>query len=266
MTIDPRDALIACAIKYQGRWEDIYNSVSRREEFTAEEVRRLLSSLHCKAVAFNDPEYPIEIKMRCFRPPLALFYRGDLSVLKDPYRILTVVGSRDATEYGMRKVRELCKGAAEAGFIIASGLAKGIDTAALEAAADYPGRAIAILGNGVDYYYPGENKDLQKKIASTGLVMSEYPDKVPPEPRHFPFRNRMLACISQTTLVGEAHKTSGTLITVAYAIKYNRDIGAIPFRSDDETANNRLIKSGAAMVENLEDLMLLLSHSTLRFK
>ena len=259
--LQARDILIATAIKFKGDWELIYKSVLERKHLSYDETHELLKQIHSKAVTIIDPDYPMELKMRCHRPPWVIFYEGDLSLLSDPYRILTIVGSRDASEYGKRKVAEYACAAAEEGYIIASGLAKGIDAAALSAAVNYPGKAIAVLGNGIEYFYPLENKELQKRISEVGLLLSEYPGKTPPSPHHFPFRNRILAVISQTLLVGEAHAMSGTLTTVAYALSYNRDVGAIPFRSDDESANNRLIKTGAAMVDTKDDLLLLLSHS-----
>lgn len=262
--VSSHDVMVAVAIKYAGDWDKIFHAIKSRESYTPEDVRKYCSQLTSKAITLADTDYPEEIRRHCHKPPFVIFYHGNISLLNDPYRIMTVVGSREAQPYAMKLTSSLCKKAAEDGFIIASGLARGIDTAALSAAAPYPGRSIAILGNGVDYCYPSENKELQQLIANNGLVCSEYPGKTPPKPNHFPFRNRLLAIVSQTCLIGEVHQASGTMTTVSFALNYGRDIGVIPFRAEDHTMNNVLIKNGAAMIEDDQDLSLLLAHSKLR--
>ena len=112
-----------------------------------------------------------------------------------------------------------------------------------------------MLGNGIDVNYPEENAALQEEIGRTGLLISEYPEGVGPEASHFPCRNRILACLSKLTLVAEAHEKSGTLITAAYALNLNRELACFPFRADEGSAGNMLIKDGALLVENASEVL-----------
>ena len=254
-----RDALIAQAIESHGDWNDIYRNLRDRRAIPAEKATKLLSNMRCKAVTILDKEYPPILRKDCPNPPFVLFYYGDLRLAYDYTQVLTVVGSREPTAYARGLVQNLCAQIADKGYIIASGLARGIDTVAAEATAKLNGKAIAVLGCGIERAYPLENKSLRDLIAHNGLLLSEYPGNETPLPRHFPFRNRLLASLGYGTFVGEAHNPSGTMITVAYAAAMNRDICALPFLAGEEVANNRLIKTGAAMIETAEDLELFLN-------
>ena len=150
--------------------------------------------------------------------------------------------------------KSLAKGACENGLTVVSGLAIGIDTAAGEASVPY-GCAVAVLGNGLDYVYPLENSDLQKKIGSAGLLLSEYPDGTPPTQRSFPARNRIIAGLSKGTVIVEAQKYSGTMITAAFALEFNRELAAVPHRAGEGSVCNEIIKEGGALVETTDDLL-----------
>lgn len=259
MFYNPRDALIALVMKYQGDWGAVYAAMRRKEEVEFDEAMKMLSNVHCKTLTILDAEYPADLRKVCHQPPFVLFYYGDINLIADYTRIITMVGSREPTPYAVSKGHELASGIADKGFIVLSGLARGIDTVVGEATASMVGKSIAVLGCGIERTYPSENVPLRDKIAKNGLLLSEYPGDVAPLPRNFPMRNRILAALSAGTLVLEAKEHSGTMITVAYAIQYNRDIAALPFRSEEATANNRLLKTGAALVETVSDLELFLS-------
>ena len=258
MNPTPRDVIIALSVLHGGDWSAVYNAMRKRAFPPDEDVVDIVSSVRSKVITFLDDEYPLYLREGCIRPPLALFYYGDISLLRDPERILTVVGAREPTEYGARKTRELCREMVEKNYILASGLAYGIDTIAAEESAPKPGHAIAVLGCGIDRMYPLENTPLRDRIASTGLLLSEYSGATPPDSKNFPLRNRILAGIGKAVFASEVHHHSGTSITVAFAMEMDRDVGVLPFRADEDFANNDFLKHGAALINEVEDLVLMM--------
>lgn len=248
-----RDILIYLSIHHLGDWDKIVTSIKHRDDVSLTAVASAVKSLTSKVVTIVDPDYPVSLK-EAPKPPFVLYYYGDLSLIDDRKRCLTYIGSRQASNYGLKMTKSICEAASKEGFAIISGLAKGIDGAA-EKAALSQGKAVAVLGNGIDYFYPAENSALQRDMKTKGLVLSEYPFATPPRPECFPARNRILAALSQLTIVGEAKSRSGTLITVGYALSIGRDVACVPYRADEESACNALIKEGAPMVESLEDVL-----------
>ena len=175
-----------------------------------------------KIINLGDPEYPrplLDLKV----PPKRLYAKGNLQLLTRP--MVSIVGTRDCTRYGVNVARELAEKCAAAGIVVISGLAEGIDTAAHSGA---KGNTIAVLGNGLDCYYPVSNQELQDEIAATGLLLSEYPLGFRGDKTTFPQRNRIVAALGRTVVAVEADKRSGTLITVRMAKDLHRDIFAVP--------------------------------------
>lgn len=168
-------------------------------------------------------------------PPPVLYYRGQYSPFKHQGCAPTIgiVGTRSPSEYGKRWTRKLSRGLTQQGFAIISGLAKGIDTEAHQSCLDQNGYTIAVLGTGVDMVYPQSNQALYEQIAAQGLLLSEYPNGVPPDRPHFPRRNRIIAGLSRAILVTEAPKRSGALITAQLANEYGRDVYALPGSLDN---------------------------------
>ncbi|MCR5491495.1 MAG: DNA-processing protein DprA [Bacilli bacterium] len=244
------------SIVNKGDWNGIMNSIHVKMPVDEEKALAALAKLKSHYVTLLDPNYP-QILKEIARPPLCLFYRGQLSLVQDAGKCVSMVGSREASKYGLDMAKTLAKGAAQNGFTVISGLAKGIDGAVAEASVDY-GAAVAVLGNGVDYMYPLEHSDLQKKISGAGLVLSEYPDGTHPSVHTFPARNRIIAGLSKTTILVEAKKRSGTMITAAFALEFNRELGAVPYHANEESVCNQIIKEGGAMVESVDDLLFLL--------
>lgn len=159
-----------------------------------------------------------------------MYTQGDLSILSLP--TVALVGSRRATAYGERIARALGSAFARAGVCVISGLALGIDVAAQRAALDAGGRVCGVLGTGVDIFYPLANRAVQSRIASTGLLLSEYPPGTTARPWHFPHRNRLMAALGQATIIIEAGVTSGALLTAAVALDLGRAVGAVPGNID----------------------------------
>jgi len=254
--LQTRDVLIFFALKYGGDWDRCVEAIRNHETMSVSEYDELLKTNHSNVLTMVDDEYPDYLKSM-MKPPLVLFYYGDISILSDRSKNVGYVGSRVASKYGKETARNICKELASNGYSIISGLAHGIDTAATLGALEGKGKAVAVLGNGIDYCYPSENTPIYKQLVNEGLVVSEYPGMTEPTRETFPFRNRLIACLSKGVIVGEASKRSGTLITVNYALNNNIDVGCVPYHGDENSACNTLIKEGAFMIENATDVMLM---------
>ncbi|TSO26272.1 DNA-processing protein DprA [Lactobacillus sp. LL6] len=198
----------------------------------------------CKVVSFFDDEYPEKLR-QIYQPPLILFARGDVSLLQQ--KIITIVGARAATVYSQNVISELTPKLVKENYVIASGLAKGVDRMAHEASLANHGKTIAVVGNGLNHYYPIQNQNLQNEIIKSGLLLSEYLPDTPPRPFRFPERNRILAGLSQSVIITEAREQSGSLITANLALQENRDVYAVPgpITNDLSKGPNKLIEAGA---------------------
>jgi len=199
-------------------------------------------------VTQDDPDYPKPLR-DAYDPPLLLYVWGKLEP-RDQHAI-GVVGSRRATQYGLRTTKKLSFQLAGAGFTILSGLARGIDTAAHEAALAADGRTVAVIGSGLAKLYPPENLGLAEKIASGhGAVVSEFPLHTPPAKQTFPMRNRIVAAWSRAVLVTECPSWSGSRITANLASDYGKPVFAVPGPVDSpaSTGCHELIRDGATLV------------------
>lgn len=205
-------------------------------------------------ITYCDSQYPQQLR-EMYHPPLALFYQGDLQSLQLPS--LSVVGTRTATPYGLSVVRELLPPIIHSGVAIVSGLARGIDVMAHQVTFAQQGVPIAVIGTGIDVVYPTKNAALQALIGEQGLLLSEYPPGTGPQRSHFPARNRIIAGLSSATLVIEAQKRSGSLITANLALQNNRDVLAVPgpIFSENSIGTNELLKAGATLVNQSQDIM-----------
>jgi len=214
-----------------------------------------------KQLKISDKEYPVALK-EISSSPEVLYYRGNLGALKYKHAV-AIVGTRRCSQYGREATRQITKTLAQAGVTIISGLARGIDTEAHKIALEHNGPTIAVLGTGLDdkSMYPKQNLKLMHKIIEAGgLVLSEYPEGTQGFVGNFPARNRIVAGLSDATVVAEAPQKSGTMITANWAKKFNKKIYAVPgsiFSRLSEGAN-LLLQNGAKPIFNgaeiLEDL------------
>ena len=188
-------------------------------------------------------------------PPLVLFAIGDLALLAAP--AVAVVGTRTATNYGIHVAERMGRGLARAGVVLVSGLARGIDAVAHEAALRGGGGTVAVLGTGVDVCYPRENLGLYRTICARGLVVSEVIPGTRALPGAFPRRNRIVAALADVTLVIEAGVKSGALITAQHAIAMSRPVAGVPGPIDVESSagSNQLLRDGAHVVTGVPDLL-----------
>lgn len=205
------------------------------------------------SISILDQEYPLDLK-EIYNPPALLFYQGNLDLLAKPR--LAIVGSRNCSDVGAKSVQKLIK---ELGnqFVVVSGLARGIDTCAHVASLKNGGTSIAIIGTGLDRYYPKENTKLQDYMAKNHLVLTEYVAGEQPLKFHFPERNRIIAGLAQGVIVVEAKMRSGSLITCERALEEGRDVFAVPGNILDGKSDgcHHLIKEGAKCVTSGLDIL-----------
>ena len=182
-----------------------------------------------KGVLFITPDseyYPEELR-NIHSPPLILSAKGDLSLLRDHY-LITMVGSRKPDTYGLSAAQKLSSEIADLGGVVVSGMALGIDVASHKGALDAGGTTIAILAAGIDIDYPQFNKDVRNRIEKNGLVLTEYMMGTTAMPYNFPIRNRLLSGISLATVIVQAARHGGTMLTAAHALSQNKDLFAVP--------------------------------------
>ncbi|MEH7074972.1 DNA-processing protein DprA [Neobacillus drentensis] len=206
-------------------------------------------------ITILDKEYPPLLK-EIYQPPWALFAKGDLSLLeKDPK--LAVVGSRQATQYGKNAIRLIFPELISNGVLIVSGLARGIDALAHESAIKNGGKTIAVIAGGFYHIYPKENMNLALEMMKNQLVLSEFPPDTKPLRWHFPSRNRIISGLSKGTLIIEAKRKSGSLITANYAVNEGRDVFSLPgsIFNPYSIGANELIQQGAKLVTEAEDIL-----------
>ncbi len=205
-------------------------------------------------IALGDDDYPAMLA-EIAGPPKLLYVKGDVGALHLP--ALAIIGSRNPTRGGERNAREFARHLAGQGFAIVSGMAQGIDAAAHRGALDAGGKTVAFLGTGIDRVYPAVNRDLAHEIAATGALVSEYPLGAPPERWHFPERNRLISGLALGTLVVEAARRSGSLITARLAGEQGREIFALPGSIHNPLSRgcHELIRQGAKLVESAGDIL-----------
>jgi len=208
-----------------------------------------------RVIARDDAEYPKNLR-EVYDPPVVLYVKGELSA-RDALAI-AVVGSRRTTLYGQEMSRKLAFQLARVGVTVVSGLARGIDTAAHNGALQAKGRTVGVIGCGIDVMYPAENQKLADEIVEKGgAVVTEFPFGVKPDKQNFPMRNRIISGWSLGTVVVEANLKSGALITANQAAEQGRQVFAVPGRADSilSRGTNKLIKDGAKLTEDVEDIL-----------
>lgn len=225
------------------------------EKIDVERELRRIREVGARIVTWDSGDYPRMLR-EIPSPPLVLYVRGTLEE-RDCHAV-AIVGSRRATAYGLACAKKLGFQLAHAGITVISGLARGIDTAAHEAALAAKGRTIAVIGSGMGKLYPPENQPLAERIISAGgALVTEFPVDYPPDKQSFPLRNRIVAGWGQGVLVVEAPKRSGALITAGQALDCGRNIYAVPGPIDRPTSQgtNALIQNGARLVTDAGDIL-----------
>lgn len=204
-------------------------------------------------ITMEDRDYPALLK-QTFDPPVVLFVKGTIPADGISFAI---VGTRNPSVYGLKMAEKFAAELSYYGFVIVSGMARGVDTAAHRGALRAGGKTVAVTGCGFRQCYPRENERLSGDIAKTGAVITEFTSDTPPEPQNFPRRNRVVSGLSRGVLVVEAGQKSGALITAHLAADQGREVFALPGRVDALSSKgaNQLLKEGAALVENVEEII-----------
>ena len=250
----PSDAYRAAGIS-----QKIVEKIQQRKDtLDVEAYWKKVIEAGIKVLTWDDDDYPNRLRT-IDQPPPVLYTRGKLT-FEDEWAV-SIVGTRRVTAYGRRVTEELAGFLARNGITIVSGLARGVDTVAHRAALDNGGRSIAVLGCGVDTIYPPENRKLAEDLMKAGCMISDYAPGVPPDSRNFPPRNRIIAGMGLATVVVEAGKRSGALITANFAVEQGREVFAVPgpIYAPQSKGTNALIQQGAQPYLSSEELLELLN-------
>jgi DNA processing protein len=211
-------------------------------------------------VTIFDKEYPWYLK-HIYEPPWVLYAKGNIELLSSE-KMMSIVGTRKPTNEGIQVVQRLVPPLVKKGWIIVSGLASGIDTAAHRTAIEHKGKTIAVIAGGVEHIYPKANRKLAKQMMNDQLIISEYPPSTKPQKWQFPMRNRIISGLSLGTVVIQARERSGSLITADMALEQGREVFAVPgsIFSEQSNGTNRLIQQGAKLICCAEDILNEFSH------
>jgi DNA processing protein len=225
-----------------------------RKGVSLEQVLERLDDLNVQVLTWEDEEYPPHLK-EIDQPPPVIYIRGNL-VPEDEWAV-AIVGTRKVTAYGRQVAEDVASTLARNGVTIVSGLARGVDSLAHQAALNAGGRTLAVLGSGVDRVYPPENRKLAAQIMEQGALVSDYALGTPPDGINFPPRNRLISGLSMAVIVVEAGETSGALITASFAAEQGRDVFAVPgnINAPQSKGTNRLIRDGAQPLLNPQDVL-----------
>jgi DNA processing protein len=215
-----------------------------RKGVSLDQIWNHIQSLGVDVLTWNSEGYPRRLK-EIDQPPPVLYVRGSL-IPEDDWAV-AIVGTRRVTSYGRQVADDVATTLAQNGVTIVSGLARGVDSIAHQAAIHAGGRTIAVLGNGVDLVYPPENRNLAAQIMEHGALISDYALGTKPDGVNFPPRNRIISGLSMAVIIVEAGETSGALITATFAAEQGRDVFAVPgnINAPQSKGANRLIRDGA---------------------
>lgn len=232
----------------------------------AKKVYRACEKKDIEMVPFDSEDYPSVLR-HIFTPPALLYMKGQIPDWDELFMI-GVVGTRYATEYGIKVTGEICTSLSEAGVTLVSGFARGIDAAATKSAVNLGEYSVSVCASGLDVDYPKQNKKLKEAVLKNGVLISEYPPGFQAFKWAFRPRNRIIAGLSNGVLVTEAPKKSGALITAYRALEENRDIFVVPGKIDDANFEgvNGLIRNGAKVIFSADDILAEYPHYKYKLK
>jgi DNA processing protein len=236
--------VLANAIAEFDGWEEINSLLQRTKKIGAE------------IITYYDETYPPRLR-EIYDPPMLLWVKGDAAALKMPG--VAVVGTRRASKYGVKQSGKFSRQLAEAGLVIVSGLAYGVDAAAHQSTLNAGGKTIAVLGSGIDNVYPFKHKGLANAIVkNSGAVITEFPPGAAPDAGNFPLRNRIISGLTLGTLVAESGLKGGSMITAQSALTQNREVFVVPHslgRATGEGCNHLIKRAAGKLVQNMDDII-----------
>ena len=234
--------------------QHIHKIISEQDTNLIDRYRKQLEKAEMQFIPVTSGEYPQLLK-EIGEPPLGLYVSGTLP--RQNKHVISIIGSRKCSEYGLSVSYRFSSELAHAGIVIVSGMARGVDSMAHREALDGDGETVAVLGCGADVCYPPENHSLMRRIKECGCIVSEYPPGTKPTLGYFPARNRIISGMARATVVVEAGRRSGTLITVDQALNEGREVMAVPgnITSKLSEGTNHLIRQGAMLVTSSEEIL-----------
>jgi len=244
-----REILIYLSLKFNGDYFAIRDAIKNRD-YDLEGIEEV--NVRANTLTMLDEDYPREF-LKLPYPPIVLFYYGDISLIKDISKNIAVIGTRKPTQYGSDVTENIVKEISK-DMVVVSGLARGIDSIAQKTAIENNGKTIAILGSGIEYCYPYENKELYDEIKRNHLLISEFPNRTEPTPHNLLFRNRLIAMLSKGVLITEAYQKSGTSVTANWALSYLKDVMCVPYQYGSYSLCNFIINEGAYLVDSVDDV------------
>lgn len=255
MEITKENLLKVISYECNGDWDLMYKTIKSQKKYSQAQIDEFVFNSKASTLVIGNKSYP-----HCFEnityPPLVLYYYGNLDLLSNNYTRLSVVGSRDPSQYAIaqtkRLIGELTKNVSN--ICIVSGMARGIDAISQREAMKNERAVITVLGSGIDTIYPPESSDIYEYCKSgKGLILSEYPENIAPLKKNFVKRNRLISSLSNALFVPCCSERSGTSITIRFATEQNKDILCLPERIDEDQYLNNLIKDGAFLINSPDD-------------
>ena len=228
--------------------------IHTRENVDLQKIWDNIAEKNIRVMNWEDADYPARLR-EIAQPPPIIYLKGQ--ILEEDAWAVAVVGSRRVTAYGRQVTEEVATFLAQKGITIVSGLARGVDGIAHQAALKAGGRTLAVLGSGVNRIYPPEHRNLSASLSKSGAVLSDYAPDTPPEGSNFPKRNRIISGLSIATIVIEAGRTSGALITANFALEQGREVFALPgnIYAPQSKGPNKLIQNGAHPLLTPRDIL-----------
>ncbi len=253
-TTDDACTASAAALESAGLAGDKAHRIAEPDRAAVDAILDWVERSDQTLLMMGDADYP-SLLAGIKDPPLCVYVKGDVKTLALPS--LAIVGSRNPTQGGMRTAHDFAHHLAGIGFTVTSGLAEGIDAMAHEGALDASGKTVAVMGTGIDRVYPARHHELAHRISASGALITEYPPGTAPRRQHFPERNRIITGLALGTLVVEAARQSGSLISARLAAEQGREVFAIPGSIHNALARgcHRLIREGAKLVETADDIL-----------
>ena len=228
--------------------------LTARQQVDLDAIWQKTVDRNIRVITWDDADYPARLR-EITQPPPVMYLRGDF--IEDDAWAVAIVGTRRVSSYGRQVTEEIATFLAQNGVTVVSGLARGVDGIAHQAALNAGGRTLAVLGSGVDRIYPPEHRNLAEAISKSGAILSDYPPETPPEASNFPPRNRIISGLSMASIVIEAGATSGALITANFAVEQGREVFAVPGNifAPQSKGPNKLIQNGAHPLLKPQDIL-----------
>lgn len=244
------------ALKKAGLTKKLARHLADKDLSEVELIKERCKEVGIRILTLDSPYYPEKLR-QIPDPPCVLYVRSRERMNLNDKICIAMVGNREMSSYGEAVALNISAELANAGIVVVSGMARGIDGASHRGALNAGGTTVAVLGCGADIVYPPEHDRMMSAIIEHGMVITEYPPGAPPLPKHFPLRNRIISGLSDGVVVVEAPKRSGSLITADYALKQNRDVFAVPgdVTKKRSLGCNRLIHQGAILVNSAADVL-----------